>query len=118
MELYLFLCTWRMWPTWLFVSESVNDQFCQIGVTRVLWTLDSTFWTYPGPDTAFDGDRAAMVDDLEQALYASKIVSYAQGYQYTAWHTNARDRLGSGLLRWLSLRTSGGRLSLVDGIPT
>jgi len=34
-----------------------------------------------GPDTSFDGDRAAMVDDLEQALYASKIVSYAQGYQ-------------------------------------
>jgi len=35
----------------------------------------------PGPDTTFDGDRAAMIDDLEQALYASKIVSYAQGYQ-------------------------------------
>jgi len=34
-----------------------------------------------GPDTKFDGDRAAMIDDLEQALYASKIVSYAQGYQ-------------------------------------
>ena len=35
----------------------------------------------PGPGTTFKGDRAAMVDDLEQALYASKIVSYAQGYQ-------------------------------------
>jgi len=34
-----------------------------------------------GPDVEFDGDRAAMIDDLEQALYASKIVSYAQGYQ-------------------------------------
>jgi 6-phosphogluconate dehydrogenase len=34
-----------------------------------------------GPDTTFDGDRAAMIDDLEQALYASKIMSYAQGYQ-------------------------------------
>jgi 6-phosphogluconate dehydrogenase len=34
-----------------------------------------------GPDATFDGDRAAMIDDLEQALYASKIVSYAQGYQ-------------------------------------
>jgi 6-phosphogluconate dehydrogenase len=34
-----------------------------------------------GPETTFDGDRDAMVDDLEQALYASKIVSYAQGYQ-------------------------------------
>jgi 6-phosphogluconate dehydrogenase len=27
------------------------------------------------------GDRKAMIDDLEQALYASKLVSYAQGYQ-------------------------------------
>jgi 6-phosphogluconate dehydrogenase len=34
-----------------------------------------------GPDATFDGDRAAMVNDLEQALYASKIMSYAQGYQ-------------------------------------
>ncbi|HAS82744.1 MAG TPA: phosphogluconate dehydrogenase (NADP(+)-dependent, decarboxylating) [Verrucomicrobia bacterium] len=34
-----------------------------------------------GPATTFEGDVAAMVSDLEQALYASKIVSYAQGYQ-------------------------------------
>jgi len=34
-----------------------------------------------GPGLAFEGDRAALVADLEQALYASKIVSYAQGYQ-------------------------------------
>jgi len=34
-----------------------------------------------GPGTAFDGDRDSMLDDLEQALYAAKIVSYAQGYQ-------------------------------------
>ncbi len=34
-----------------------------------------------GPDKAFDGDKAALVADLEEALYASKIVSYAQGYQ-------------------------------------
>ena len=34
-----------------------------------------------GPGTKFEGDKQAMVDDLEQALYASKIVSYAQGYQ-------------------------------------
>ena len=29
----------------------------------------------------FEGDRTAFVRDLRQALYASKIVSYAQGYQ-------------------------------------
>jgi 6-phosphogluconate dehydrogenase len=35
----------------------------------------------PGRDVTFKGDKSQMVDDLEQALYASKIVSYAQGYQ-------------------------------------
>ena len=34
-----------------------------------------------GPGTRFEGDKKAFVKDLEQALYASKIVSYAQGYQ-------------------------------------
>ena len=34
-----------------------------------------------GPDTGFDGDRQAMIENLKQALYASKIVSYAQGFQ-------------------------------------
>ena len=34
-----------------------------------------------GPDASFDGDKAALVADLMEALYASKIVSYAQGYQ-------------------------------------
>lgn len=29
----------------------------------------------------FAGDRRALVEDLRQALYASKIISYAQGYQ-------------------------------------
>jgi len=34
-----------------------------------------------GPTPAFKGDKKAFVDDLRRALYASKIVSYAQGYQ-------------------------------------
>ncbi|HUS72551.1 MAG TPA: decarboxylating NADP(+)-dependent phosphogluconate dehydrogenase [Sedimentisphaerales bacterium] len=34
-----------------------------------------------GPEPQFKGDKKAFVDDLRQALYASKIVSYAQGYQ-------------------------------------
>ena len=34
-----------------------------------------------GPRAEFAGDRESMISDLEQALYASKIVSYAQGYQ-------------------------------------
>ena len=38
----------------------------------------------------FSGDVNALVDDLRQALYASKIVSYAQGYQLL--HAAARTR--------------------------
>jgi len=34
-----------------------------------------------GPQPQLDGDRQAFVDDLRQALYASKIISYTQGYQ-------------------------------------
>ena len=34
-----------------------------------------------GDVETFDGDQQALVDDLRKALYASKIVSYAQGYQ-------------------------------------
>jgi 6-phosphogluconate dehydrogenase len=33
-----------------------------------------------GPVPAFSGDKEAFIDDLRNALYASKIVSYAQGY--------------------------------------
>jgi 6-phosphogluconate dehydrogenase len=34
-----------------------------------------------GPKPSFSGDKKKMIDDLQQALYASKIISYAQGYQ-------------------------------------
>lgn len=33
-----------------------------------------------GPRPQFTGDRDAFIEDIRQALYASKIVSYAQGY--------------------------------------
>jgi 6-phosphogluconate dehydrogenase len=33
-----------------------------------------------GPAPSFSGDRNAFIEDLKNALYASKIVSYAQGY--------------------------------------
>src|SRR3970282_2163818 len=46
-----------------------------------------------GPTPRFAGDRKAVVEDIRQALYASKIVSYAQGYtlmraaaQERGWH--------------------------------
>ena len=34
-----------------------------------------------GPEPAYDGDRDAFIEELRQALYASKICSYAQGFQ-------------------------------------
>jgi len=33
-----------------------------------------------GPRPSFNGDKKAFIEDLKNALYASKIVSYAQGY--------------------------------------
>ena len=34
-----------------------------------------------GPEVMFSGDKQAFLDQLRQALFASKICSYAQGYQ-------------------------------------
>ena len=34
----------------------------------------------PGPQIEFEADRQSLVDDIRQALYAAKIVSYTQGY--------------------------------------
>ena len=36
--------------------------------------------TLSGPQASFTGDKAAFIDQLEQAVYAAKIISYAQGY--------------------------------------
>jgi 6-phosphogluconate dehydrogenase len=48
-----------------------------------------------GPSPRLDGDRQAVVDDIGRAIYASKIVSYAQGYMLMReaaseyqWHIN------------------------------
>jgi len=47
------------------------------------------------PAGRFEGNRDAMVNDLRRALYASKIISYTQGYQLLrsaaetyGWHLN------------------------------
>jgi 6-phosphogluconate dehydrogenase len=34
-----------------------------------------------GPDPRYEGDKKALIEDIRQALYASKICSYAQGFQ-------------------------------------
>ncbi|MBS0623158.1 MAG: decarboxylating NADP(+)-dependent phosphogluconate dehydrogenase [Verrucomicrobia bacterium] len=48
-----------------------------------------------GPVPNFSGDKKAFVEDVFHALYASKIISYAQGYmlmreasKYFNWHLN------------------------------
>jgi 6-phosphogluconate dehydrogenase len=48
-----------------------------------------------GPEPRFQGDRGALVEDIGRAIYAAKIVSYAQGYmlmreaaQEYHWHIN------------------------------
>ncbi len=59
--------------------------------------------TLPGPTPHFTGDQAAFLADLEQAVYAAKIASYAQGYMLMRaaaeaydWHLN----LGGIALMW------------------
>ncbi len=48
-----------------------------------------------GPTPKFEGDKQAFINDLRNALYASKIISYAQGYllmreaaKEFGWHLN------------------------------
>ena len=56
-----------------------------------------------GPAVKFEGDRKAFLEDMKNALYASKIVSYAQGYSLMrqaavtyGWNLN----YGGIALRW------------------
>lgn len=37
-----------------------------------------------GPKLTFNGDRSVFLNDLRDALYAAKVISYAQGYQMMA----------------------------------
>jgi 6-phosphogluconate dehydrogenase len=57
----------------------------------------------PAAPQKFSGDRRALIADLEQALYASKIVSYAQGFQLMRAMSHERDwklRLGEIAMLW------------------
>jgi 6-phosphogluconate dehydrogenase len=56
-----------------------------------------------GPNVRFQGDAAQLIDDLEQALYAAKIVSYAQGYQLMRDVSDEKDwdlNYGAIALMW------------------
>lgn len=58
-------------------------------------TIASTKLEYVGRVNTFEGNREQFIEDLEQALYASKIISYAQGFMLMreaakdyGWHLN------------------------------
>ena len=56
-----------------------------------------------GPKQNFEGDKKQFIDDLGKALYASKIVSYAQGYvlmRYAAKEYGWNLNYGGVALMW------------------
>jgi 6-phosphogluconate dehydrogenase len=56
-----------------------------------------------GPKPKFDGNQKQFIDDLGKALYASKIVSYAQGYvlmKYAAKEYGWNLNYGGVALMW------------------
>lgn len=57
----------------------------------------------PGPKPSFNGNQAAFIDDVRRALYASKIISYAQGYMLlreASKEYNWQLNFGSIALMW------------------
>jgi 6-phosphogluconate dehydrogenase len=57
----------------------------------------------PGPVAEFTGDKRQFIDDLEQAVYAAKIISYTQGYmlmQDAARSYNWNLNYGGVALMW------------------
>jgi len=60
------------------IGEAVLSRF--LSALKDERTHASRVLSGPDPDSAFQGDADAFVGDLRRALYASKIVSYAQGY--------------------------------------
>lgn len=58
---------------------------------------------FPRHPTAFTGDRKQLIKDIEQALYASKIISYAQGFMLmraAAQEMHWKLNYGSIALMW------------------
>ena len=57
----------------------------------------------PGPQAEFTGDQQQFINDLEQAVYAAKIISYTQGYmlmQDAARSYNWNLNYGGVALMW------------------
>jgi 6-phosphogluconate dehydrogenase len=60
------------------IAEAVLAR-CLSGIKEERVTA-STKLEFVGRSSTFEGNRDQFLDDLEQALYASKIISYAQGF--------------------------------------
>jgi 6-phosphogluconate dehydrogenase len=58
------------------ITEAVLARF----LSALLEDRKAASQVLTGPDVQFAGDKAAFVQDLHDALYASKIMSYTQGY--------------------------------------
>ena len=73
------------------IAEAVFSRFLSAGKEeRVAASKELS-----GPNAQFQGDKAAFIADISQALYAAKIISYTQGYmlfraasQEYGWHLN------------------------------
>ncbi len=73
------------------IGEAVFSRFLSAGKEeRVAASKELS-----GPETQFQGDKAAFIADISEALYAAKIISYTQGYmlfraasQEYGWHLN------------------------------
>ena len=81
------------------VSEAVFARF----LSSLVGERAAAAKLLPGPAAAFGGDHAALLADLEQAVYAAKVASYAQGYMLMqaaakayGWNLN----LGGIALMW------------------
>ena len=58
------------------ISEAVQARF----LSALRGEREMAARVLSGPEPSFEGDRGAFVQDLRDALYAAKIVSYTQGF--------------------------------------
>ena len=58
------------------ISEAVNSRF----LSSLKDERGIASKVLAGPGFSFEGDQKAFIQDIHDALYASKIISYAQGY--------------------------------------
>ncbi|HDD61328.1 MAG: phosphogluconate dehydrogenase (NADP(+)-dependent, decarboxylating) [Chloroflexota bacterium] len=58
------------------ISEAVNSRF----LSSLKAERKNASRVLAGPEISFEGDKKCFIQDIHDALYASKIISYTQGY--------------------------------------